>query len=183
MGPDAIIFVFWMLSFKPTFSLSSFSKRLFSSSSLSAIRVVSSAYLRLLIFLLAILIPVCASFSPEFLMMYSAYKLNKQDDYIQPCLDVLLFLFGTSQLIPCPVLITQIVKKGSYFSTSSSTFVICCLFDGSHLTDLRWYLIGVLICISLMIKEYEDCRIVFELLFSTAIWFVSQEKENKNQLI
>ena len=32
----------------------------FSSSSLSAIRVVSSAYLKLLIFLLAILIPDCA---------------------------------------------------------------------------------------------------------------------------
>ena len=34
MGPDAMIFVFWMLSFKPTFSLSSFTliKRLFSSS-------------------------------------------------------------------------------------------------------------------------------------------------------
>ena len=53
MGPDAMILVFQMLSFKPTFSLSSFTfiKRLFSSSSLSAIRVVSSAYLRLLIFL------------------------------------------------------------------------------------------------------------------------------------
>ena len=52
MGPDAMILVFWMFSFKPNFSLSSFSfiKRLFSSSSLSAIRVVSSAYLRLLIF-------------------------------------------------------------------------------------------------------------------------------------
>src|SRR5574337_605114 len=63
-----------MLSFKPTFSLSSFTfiKRLFSSSSLSAIRVVSSAYLRLLIFLPAILIPACASSSPGFLMMYSA---------------------------------------------------------------------------------------------------------------
>ena len=46
MGLDAMILVFWMLSFKPTFSLSSFTfiKRLFSSS-LSAIRVVSSAYL------------------------------------------------------------------------------------------------------------------------------------------
>ena len=56
MGPDAMILVFWMLSFKPTFSLSSFTfiKRLFSSSSLSAIRVVSSAYLRLLAFLPAI---------------------------------------------------------------------------------------------------------------------------------
>ena len=61
-----------------------FIKRLFSSSSLSAIRVVSSAYLRLLIFLPAILISACVSSSPAFLMMYSAYKLNKQGDNIQP---------------------------------------------------------------------------------------------------
>ena len=61
MGPDALILVFCMLSFKPTFSLSSFTfiKRFCCSSSLSAIRVVSSAYLRLLIFLLEILIPAC----------------------------------------------------------------------------------------------------------------------------
>ena len=86
MGLDAMIFVFWMFSFKPTFSLSSltFIKRLFSSSSLSAIRMVSSAYLRLLIFLLAILIPAYASSSPAFLMMHSAYKLNNQGDNIQP---------------------------------------------------------------------------------------------------
>ena len=82
MGPDAMIFVFWMLSFKPTFSFSSvtFIKRLFGFSSLSAIRVVSSAYLRLLLFLPAMLIPACASSSPAFHRMYSAYKLNKQDD-------------------------------------------------------------------------------------------------------
>ena len=57
MGTHAIILVFWMLSFKPTISLSSFTfiKRLFTSSSLYAIRVVSSAYLRLLLFLPAIL--------------------------------------------------------------------------------------------------------------------------------
>ena len=68
MGLDAMIFVFGMLSFKPTFSLSSFTfiKRLFSSYSLSAIRVVSSAYLRLLIFLPAILIPACASPAQRF---------------------------------------------------------------------------------------------------------------------
>ena len=86
MGPDAMIFVFSVLSFKPTFSLSSFNfiTRLFSSSSLSAIRVVSSVYLRLLRFLPAILIPAYASFSPAFLMMYSAYKLNKQGDNIEP---------------------------------------------------------------------------------------------------
>ena len=85
MGPGAMILIFWMMSFKPTFSLSSFSftKRLFSSYSLSAIRVVSSAYLRLMIFLPAILIPASASCSPTFYMMYSAYKLNKQGDNIQ----------------------------------------------------------------------------------------------------
>ena len=49
MGSDAMIFVFWMLSFKTAFLLSSFTliKRLFSPSSLSSIRVVSSAYVRL----------------------------------------------------------------------------------------------------------------------------------------
>ena len=54
VGPDAKILVFRKLTFQPAFSLSSFTfiKRIFSSSSLSAIRVVSSAYLRLLIFLL-----------------------------------------------------------------------------------------------------------------------------------
>ena len=85
-GMDAMIFVFWMLSFKPAFSLFSFTfiKRLFSSSLFSAIRVVLSAYLRWLIFLLAILIPVCDSSSLAFHMMYSAYKLNKQGDNIQP---------------------------------------------------------------------------------------------------
>ena len=170
MGPDAMILVFWMLSFQPTCSLSSFSfiKRFLSSSSLSAIRVVSSAwivkvkvtqscqtlwdprdytvhgilqarilecvafpssrgssqprdqtqvsciasrlltnwaireayqssaYLRLLIFLLAVLIPVCDSSSPAFCMIYSAYKLNKQVTIYS--LDILLSQFGTSWL-------------------------------------------------------------------------------------
>ena len=61
IGLDVIILGFWMLNFNPGFSLCSFTfiKRLFSSSSLSAIRVVSSAYLTLQIFPLAILIPAC----------------------------------------------------------------------------------------------------------------------------
>ena len=48
MSPDTMLFIFWMLSFKPSFSLSSFTfiKRLFSSSLLSAIGVVSSGYLK-----------------------------------------------------------------------------------------------------------------------------------------
>ena len=98
MGPDAMILVFWMLSFKPTFSLSSFTfiKNLSSSSS-STIRVVSSAYLRLLMFLPTIsIVLVWDSSSPGFLMMYSACKLNKHSDKYS--LDVLLFLFGTSLL-------------------------------------------------------------------------------------
>ena len=78
MGPDTMILVFWILSFKPTFSLSSFTfiKRLFSYSSLSVISMVSSANLRLLLFLPAILIPTCASSSLHF-SWCSAYKLNK----------------------------------------------------------------------------------------------------------
>ena len=147
----AMSLVFWMLSFKPIFSLSfTFIKRLFSSSSLSAIRLVSSAYretkmathssilayripwteepggllsmgshrvghgwsdlataaasayLRLLICLPAILILPCASSIQAFLMMYSAYKLNKQGDNIQPWCTP--FLIRNQSFVPCPVL-------------------------------------------------------------------------------
>ena len=49
----------------------------------SPVNVVPSAYLRLLIFLPAILILACASSSPAFLMMYYAYKLNIQDTTVQ----------------------------------------------------------------------------------------------------
>ena len=68
IGPDAMIFVFWMLSFKPSFSLSSFTfiRRLFGSL-LSTIKVVVSAYLRLLTFLPVVLIPASTSPSPAFL--------------------------------------------------------------------------------------------------------------------
>ena len=95
---------FLMLSFKPAFSLSSFTfnKRLFSSSSFSAIRVVSSACLRLLIFLPVILIPACASSSPAFYMMYSAHKLNKQGDNIQPWRTP--FHIWNQSTVPCLVL-------------------------------------------------------------------------------
>ena len=93
----------FFIYFSLTFSLSSFTyiKRLFNSS-LSAIRVVSSAYLRLLIFLPAILIPACASSSPASLMMYSAYKLNKQGDNIQPWRTP--FPIWNQSVVPCPVL-------------------------------------------------------------------------------
>ena len=102
MGPDVMIFVFSMLNFKAAFSLSFFTfiKRLFSSFSLSAIWVVSSAYLRLLIFLLTILIPVCASPSLAFHMMYTAKKLNKQG--VQPWRPP--FPIWNQFVVLCPVL-------------------------------------------------------------------------------
>ena len=66
------------------------------------IRVVSFAYLKLFIFLLAILIPACASYSPAFLMMYFAFKLNKQGDNIQSWRTT--FPIWNQSVGPCPVL-------------------------------------------------------------------------------
>ena len=85
MGPDDLSFL--NVEFEASFFtvLFTFIKRLFSTSLLSAIRVVSSAYLiRSLIFLLAILILACVSSSLAFHMIYSAYKLNEQGDNTQP---------------------------------------------------------------------------------------------------
>ena len=81
MGLDAIL-VCWILSFNPPFSLS-FIKKLISFSLLFAIRVVSSACLRLLIFIKAILLSACDSCSLVFCIIYSGCKLNKQGDKIQ----------------------------------------------------------------------------------------------------
>ena len=64
--------------------------------------MVSSAYLKLLVFLPAILIPACASSSPVLLVMYSAYKSNKQGDNIQPWRTS--FLIWIQSVVPCPVL-------------------------------------------------------------------------------
>ena len=64
--------------------------------------MVSSTYLRLLIFLPAILIPACVSSSPAFLIMYSAYKLNKQGDNIQPWHTP--FPIWNQSVVPYPVL-------------------------------------------------------------------------------
>ena len=68
--------------------------QLFNSSSLSAIKVVSSAYLRLLIFLPELLIPARDSSRLAFCMMYSVY-ISRMPIYN---LDVLLTQFETSPL-------------------------------------------------------------------------------------
>ena len=63
--------------------------------------MVPSAYLRLLIFLPAILFQACASSSPAFHMMYSAFKLNKQGDNIQPWCTP--FPIWKKSVVPCLV--------------------------------------------------------------------------------
>ena len=80
--PWSSSFECWLLSFniKTTLLFHLHQEALFSSSSLSIIRVVLSEYLRLLIFLPEILIPACVSCSLTFWMKYSIYKLIEQDD-------------------------------------------------------------------------------------------------------
>ena len=134
MRLDVMILVFRMLSFKPAFSLSSFTfiKRLFSSSSLSAFRLVSSAYLRLLIFLPAILIPAYASSSPAFLMTYSAYKLNKQGINIQPwrapfpIWNKSIVLSGSNSFFLACLQIFQKEGKVVWYSHLYKNFSVCC---------------------------------------------------------
>ena len=94
--------VFWMLSFKPIFH-----SPLSLSSRGSLVHFLPSGWcclhiFRLLIFLPPILIPACASSSPAFHMMYSAYELNKQGDNIQPWSTP--FPIWNQSVVPCPVL-------------------------------------------------------------------------------
>ena len=92
----------WVLSQLFQLFSSTFVKRFISSSLLSATRLVSSAYLRLLIFLLAILILAYASSSLAFFMIYSVYKLNKQDKSIQLWRTPVPIL--NQSVVSCPVL-------------------------------------------------------------------------------
>ena len=128
MWPDAMIFTFWMLSVKPAFSLSSFTyiKRLFSSSSVSDIRMFSSAYLRLLIFLPDNLDSSLYSSSPAFSMRYSAYKLNKWGDNIQPWCTP--FPIWNQSVVPCPVLTVSYGPAYRFLRRQVRWSGISCLF-------------------------------------------------------
>ena len=55
-----------------------------------------------LVFLPAVLIQACDSFSPAFHIMYTAQKLNKQGDNIHLCHTTFLIL--SQYLVSCPVL-------------------------------------------------------------------------------
>ena len=143
MGPDAMIFVFWMLSFKPTFSLSAFTfiKRLFGSSSLSAIRVVSPAYLRLLIFLPAMFIPACALNNNK-LNGCKVHHVNRFD--IHTCeiisaiktiiISITLYKVCLYPTVDLPSLLAPLQKTSNYSSTfchyqfQFSGILLVCLF-------------------------------------------------------
>ena len=86
MGPKAMIFVLEcrVLNHLFHFPVSLLSRGLFSPSSLSAIWVLPSVYVRLLLFLPAILIQVCVSSSLAFHTMYTASNLNKQGCNSEP---------------------------------------------------------------------------------------------------
>ena len=115
MGPDATILVFWMLSFKPTLSLSSFTfiKRIFSSSSLSAIRVMSSAYLRLLVFLPAILILACASSSLAYNYSSTTWQSNYSRGLFQLRHECVVTFIGAVLIPRSLALVTEMCKYGS----------------------------------------------------------------------
>ena len=97
MGPDAMTLIFWMLSFKPTFSLSSFTfiKRLFSSS-LSAIEWCHPYIWGYWYFSqrpwFQLVLPPAQRFS------WCTLHISQISWVTIYSLDVLLFLFGTSLL-------------------------------------------------------------------------------------
>ena len=131
MGPDAMILSFLNVEFYASFSvlLFHFRQEALSSSLLSAIRVVSSTYLRLLLFLPEFLIPAYASSSLAFCMMYSASKLHKQGDNIQPWCTP--FPIWNQSVVPCPVpnLHTDFLggrSGGLLFPSLSEFSTVCC---------------------------------------------------------
>ena len=136
--PWSLFFECWVLS--QLFQLSSFTfiRRLFSSSLLSAVRVVSSACLRLLIFLPAILIPACAPSSASskmhhpFRTMYYACKLNKQSGNIQPwctplpILKVCCSMSGSNCCFLTCMQVSQEAGKVVWYSHLFKNFPVCC---------------------------------------------------------
>ena len=106
MGPDAMILVFWRLSFNPTFSLSS-------RGSLVLLHFLPQDGVIFISEVIDVsnrkLVPACSLSSPTFLMMHSASKLNKQSGNIQPWCTP--FPIWNQSLVPCPVLTVLICIK------------------------------------------------------------------------
>jgi len=111
--------------------------------SLSAIRVMSSAYLRLLIFLPATWIQTCDSSSP-FCKMYSAYKLNKQGDNIQPCCTPFPILNCCSILgfnccfLTCIQISQEAGKLVWLYPSFEEVSIVCCDLHSQRLSYTQW---------------------------------------------
>jgi len=111
VGLDVMIFIFWMLSFKPAFSLYfTFIKRLFSSSLLSVIRVVSSYVWNCCYFSQQSWCQFVAQPSRRFAWCTLYCKLNKQGDSIQPWRTP--FPIWNQSVVPCPVLLLLDLHTG-----------------------------------------------------------------------
>ena len=134
MGPDAIIFIFWMLNFKPAFSLSCFTfiKGLFTSSSLSATRVVSSAYLRLLLFLGSL---DSSLIHPARHFTWHTLHRSEISQMTMYSLDMVLSSILNQPFVPCPVLTVascpayRFLRRQVRWSATANSFKnfpVCC---------------------------------------------------------
>ena len=93
----------------------------------------------------ATLIPACASSSPAFLMMYPAYKLNKQDDNTQPwCTSfpiwnqsIVPYLALTVASWPAHIFLRRQVRW-SGIPISFKNFPVCCDPHSQRLWCSRW---------------------------------------------
>ena len=123
--------------------------------------MVSSAHLRLLIFLLAILNPACASSSPAFLMMCYTYKLNKRGDNIQPWHTPFPILNQSVGPSPVPTVASwpayKFSRGGSGIQCSSSIFVDYTLFKITVKYKLHSLCYTVYSCAYLCAKSLQLC--------------------------
>ena len=120
-----------------------FYQEIFSSSSRSAIRLVSSAYLWLLIFLPAILIPACASSSPAFLEMANSLLLTSMRfSKIAYCAYTENF-FANSGLTPCiSRRVSQDIphaEKGPLTAVSFLKLLLICSLSLHSVTEVWWH--------------------------------------------